>query len=309
MHWTIRPLLAAGLLAAAWLAAGTARGEVILGYDPARHNRFQGGTFPGNSPVPNPTFYLGSYDFSGVGWVPATATEAYGISMVSPLHFLTATHIGFPVGTTVTFRDPTGAILTRTMASVQQISGSDLTLGRLNAPLPSTVANYPVVLDNQPLLVGAELFNYGKQARVGRNNVSGYLVDNVGTGPTTFFSYDYDPNQDFDGRPGYNPDEFLAEFLDSGSPSFIRLSGTGMALLGTHTAVLQRSQTDPTPIGTIDAYVPAYASAIEAAMAPDGYHLQLVAVPEPTALALLGAVAVGAAGRRWLRRRRRGEAA
>lgn len=63
--------------------------------------------------------------------------------LVSPRHFIDATHYAIPVGTTMRFVDATSDLITRTVTGVRSIAGTDIHIGCLDADVPVTF--YPVL--------------------------------------------------------------------------------------------------------------------------------------------------------------------
>lgn len=305
-----------GLAVAVILLAGSsAWAEIIDGYTAARHDLFAPGTYPNTSlampPVPNPTFYLNAFDFSGVGWVPNGGTTSQNVAMISPHHFVSAAHYSPGVGATIGFRAKDGSYLTRTVSSQTQIGGSDVLVGELNMDLPTGpngVANYPIPTGTLSQFAGQTLFMMGQHGRIGRNLFWDVQSANIGTGPTQYARTDFDPNFNLDGR-GYAPafpvspptDEFGVEDFDSGSPTFMPIGGQ-LALLGSHFVKLTVSGT---LAGSGDSYLPAYFSQLSTELSMDGLNLQTIPVPEPTSMALCGIALAGLAGRRLFSRRRR----
>lgn len=79
----------------------------------------------------------GSYDFSGVGNTN-TAGMGQWATLVSASYFVSAAHFAPAVGSSVTFfenNDPNGPSHTCTVASGQQVGGSDFYPGKLSAPI------------------------------------------------------------------------------------------------------------------------------------------------------------------------------
>jgi hypothetical protein len=297
------------------LFGSRARAEIIDGYMPARHDLFNTGTYPNTSvgmpPVPNPTFYLNVYDFSGVGWVPTAATGTKNVAMISPRHFVCATHFPLGPGTTVAFRAKDGSYLTRTVATQTQIAGTDVMVGELDSNLPTGatgVAVYPIPVGSAAQFAGQQMFMVGQQGRVGRNLIWDTTTSaDVGTGSTVVARTDYDPNFNLDGR-GYAPpitppampptDELVFQSGDSGSPSFLPI-GNQLSLIGAHQALLTIGGT---PAGTTDSFLNAYIGQLSTELSMDGFTLNTIPVPEPGSMVL---TAFGVlAGVRYLRRRR-----
>jgi hypothetical protein len=91
--------------------------------------------------------WMRNFDFSGVSWDSArTAT------LISDRHVIMAGHYDRPKGASITFHDRNGRPVVRTLAAVKRAppgpGGSpypDVTVGRLNQPVPNTLTFYPVL--------------------------------------------------------------------------------------------------------------------------------------------------------------------
>lgn len=297
------------------IASNTASAEIIDGYSPARHDLFATGTYPNTSiampPVPNSSFYLNVYDFSGVGWVPTAAAGTQNVAMISPRHYVGATHFPLGIGTTVAFRAKDGSYLTRTVASQTTIAG-DVMVGELDADLPTGangVAVYPIPVGANAQFVGQTTFLMGQQGRIGRNLIWDVnMMVNVGTGPTQAARNDFDVNVNLDGR-GFAPplpppatpptDEFVVQGGDSGSPTFLPVGGQ-LSLLGAHQGLFAPGGVQQ---WMSDTFLTAYQSQLNTHLMLDGFSLNTIPVPEPSSLALAGLA--GLAGFGYSRRRRR----
>jgi hypothetical protein len=314
------------------------RAEVILGPTPGNvpqaqyYYRFSSGfTDDPTQTMNDPTFYQPTLDLSGVGWrLPGIfgpgGASAWNVTMIDNIHFISNWHVHtgnvMNIGDTINFRPAgTSSIITRTVANLQQVtnqglassgvpdgSPSDVMLGTLNAPF--TPANgiraYPLATTSTTQQVA---YLYGRQSEFGRNNISPSLVlADVGTGTTATFRMDYDqPNSNPDALAStVGADEAHLNAGDSGGPTFVLVGGQ-LQLLGGNMYI--QSYGDPgepaLPPGVTDpveysgaTYLPLYTAQINA----------LIAVPEPTSLAL-GVVAGGGMIVGWLRSRRKRPAA
>jgi hypothetical protein len=313
------------------LAASPTRAEVILGPSQFGTNfnlylRFNGG-FPANpaTTVNNPNFYQPTLDLSGVGWrlpgVGGVFQSAWSVTMIDSTHFVGAYHVpvtgNMSIGDSINFL-PQGSstVISRTIANLQNVpnldnSTSDVLLGTLSSPVPANVAKYAIAATAP---IQTPMFLYGRQSEVGRNNVSGTqsgIPFQVDSNPAhnevlDALLYDYDQPgatgaTSPDGLPStVGNDEAYLNAGDSGGPSFI-LSGSLLQLVGTHAGVASYEDIGGTkPAGaqddvsySLDSYLPDYASTIAS----------MIAVPEPSSLALLGFGVCGMAG--YLRSRRR----
>lgn len=86
-------------------------------------------------------FVLNAFDLSGVG---RSSDNRWG-TLISDNVIISANHLKPNVGSTLTFyatNDSSGASITRTVSSGQQITGTDLWVGILNAPVTSDYTAY-----------------------------------------------------------------------------------------------------------------------------------------------------------------------
>lgn len=270
------------------LAALTAPAEaalVIDGYSSDRHDRFAGGgsLFVGSAAVAGVEL-----DFSGV----ARASNGFWVTMISPIHFLSAAHA--PAGGTIVFHHDNstgGATTTRFVDSGGRVAGTDIWLGELNDPIdPSDIAVYPIAGDAD--YTGDIVYQIGRGGlfgasnttgfRVGRNRVSDLYEDVVvGFGTTdslTFFddSVAGDLTGDDMTTADLIDDETFLQNGDSGGPSFLLVGGE-LVLLGTHSFITEPDPDEPeSPFNdrraSGDAYLPSYLGPINT----------LAGIPEPT---------------------------
>ncbi len=276
----------------------------IDGYNPSRHDRFVSGGYGGNA-VLNENAFFSAYDFSGVG-----RAGFQPVTMVTPVHGLAAAH--FPPSGTVTFVNRNGNLVTRTVASTDQIQDSsqststDLLLVTLDSELSAVdkVATYNLVYPTgRPTLAGdladlndKELYVYGKQHAVGRNELDGseyaamglnnfgYATISSSTGIAALF--DYAP------ATGFSPDEARLVAGDSGHPDFIAYDDD-LVLFALHWAV---ASSGVTPL-TLSTFAPYYWPEISGLLNDyNSFHSTSYAigltnvtipVPEPATLGLL----------------------
>ena len=112
----------------------------IDNYTPATNDRFAN----------SPSFFADSYDLSGIGRdddMPLTGfSGGHWVTMISPNVFLTARHFAPALNHELTFypnNDPNGGAVVRTLAGLQVVNGfTDLVVGHLSTPLPSTIKTY-----------------------------------------------------------------------------------------------------------------------------------------------------------------------
>lgn len=295
--------------------AQTAHALIVEGYTPSANERFAS-AFP-SAPVANASaeFLLHGYDLSGVGW--RDNNSAASITLVSPEHFLTAAHTAPAAGSTVSFLGSDGVKRTYVVAAVETLlfegRASDLTLGRLSAAVDTThITSYAGLYlgDSAAIYADLPVAMYGANGRVGLNTVADIGVVDLlpfGAGDTFRDSAIALTTRDT------SPSSAQGQGGDSGSPSFVAISGGQLALWGIHSAIGTISGTELT-IDSLPLFT-AY-SQIDNALQAAGYTgwgyytsgvTTITAIPEPAAAAsALGGLTVALVA---LRRRRRGSGA
>lgn len=230
-----------GLLLCMLLWAGTAQGlgfENGGKYDAARHSLFMLGTFP-DEPVLNDAFFLAQYadQLRGIGW--QTSHPIKKVALVTPQHFLTATHFktietAWEQGIgSITFLDASGNTQTFTISNITSIY-KDISIGTLDTPIPDElgIRPFPVASIEGDGPKGREVFYVG-------NAPSGNLRT-IAIGRTGFHKTIDHPASD--GLAALRSDEVSSEYSqdrvygvtgDSGSPSFFLENGE-LILLGHH---------------------------------------------------------------------------
>lgn len=268
------------------------RALTVYNYSASVNERFTSG-FPSN-PVVNASFFLSGYDLSGIGWTSGN----FGITLISPRHFVTAAHVS--AGTTVSFLSLDGTVKSYPVDSTYTVLHSagvatDLKVVRLTAPIApgDQVSYFPTLLLNSASdYLGLTVASFGAGQRAGFNTIDAAGVTDMlpfgfpnGTADNVIFITDYDAvTGQTQGVSG-----------DSGSPSFVGVGGS-LALIGTHSAIV-----DASPDQTIDVLIPAYFSQINSQLALDGYTFGafVTAIPEPSTWAVwCGLIALVAAGQR-----------
>lgn len=251
-----------GLLLCVLLWAGAAQGlgfENGGKYDSARHSRFVLGTFP-EQPIPNDAFFLAQYEdqLRGIGWQTSFPTRK--VALITPQHFLTATH--YKAIGSITFLDASGSTQTFAVSNITSIY-KDISIGTLETPIPDElgIRPFPVASVNGDGPKGREVFYVG-------NAPSGNLRT-IAIGRTGFYKIIDHPASD--GLAVLRSDEVPSEYSqdrvygvtgDSGSPSFFLENGE-LLLLGHHYFPRQ------------DPVLSLQAEAVNKHIASTGYSLEL----------------------------------
>lgn len=272
----LSPGVCGWLLLACVAGPDDARAINIAGYSSAANDRFSSGytANPVTNPVPNtnPLFIGLNYDWSGVGWSDSDLTKSFG--MLSPRHYLLATHYGG--AGTVQFLGRNGQLYLGTQQSVRGTglgpADGDVSLGTLTKAIPaqSAVAFYSI-LDLVPSTsnpvynnyVGQNLLMYGKTGRVANN-----ATDQIGiSGSGYYISCSAT-------QAGY-------QIGDSGSPIFLSWTDpVGVA----HPAILGAAwavDNLDAPTRNYESFIPesAVAAKLNEFMAVEGYALRWVGNP------------------------------
>ncbi len=260
----------------------------ILSYAPQLHDRFYAGADPAADNA-----LRGADDWSGVGL--STGTR-WG-TMVSPSFFLSANHWAPGVGAQMEFYpDNSGTSpVIRTVDAGQRLGTSDLWLGHLSSPVPSSINTYPVYIDLGTGFLGTEVWVFGldetggtTSQRIGRNvidDVGSATVGGVPDQEVFLFDYDRIPAE-------VGGDESLLIAGDSGGPEFALIDGT-FYLAGIN-YFQYVDYVSPDPDGSGASRVSAYISQINSAMGTmSALGERLTVVPEP-ALPMLLTVGVTA---------------
>lgn len=282
MMRTPPPIFASWLRAAVVvMALGAEAGAIqITGYSSAVNDRFSSG-FPG-APVNNAaTNFVGAgFDWSGAVWASNNATKGFGL--LSPRHYLVASHYGgapslrgFTAG---------GALTTGVEQSVTNIGYGvsfggvlDLSVGTLTTPgsVPAGVARYAVLdlnnsssVDTPASYNGLPVFLYGRgpdgssSPRIGATTIAGV----VSSGTNQYF--------------GTLRTQVQLEGGDSGSPAFHGWTnpngGLELTLLGNNAGI------DSTFNYLNFLGAAPVMNALNAAMTPAGYALRVAGNPSNT---------------------------
>lgn len=283
----------------------TARALEVFNYSATVNERFQTGTFP-TGPVANSSFFLNSYNLSGVGW--QTTNTSFAVTMVSPQHFLAAAHAAPALGSSVSFLGADGVVRSYTVDSLTPVNysagvASDLVVGKFTATVSPQISHYASLFLGNDLnaYTGLNLAVYGAGGRAGLNSIAGFTtadfnpVNGVTDNLFTVMNYN-----SVTGGTVSAPAATQGQGGDSSSPSFAFVGGN-LALLGIHSAI----NGSPPPAQTYDTFVPGYIADINAVLQPSGYSLNYyTAVPEPAAISLGMGLATGLVSLAIRRRKR-----
>jgi hypothetical protein len=268
-------------------------GLQVRSFSPALHHRLV--SFPGapvypQIPAPNPDFtHAPAARFRGIGW-PAHATDwTRQMALVSPRHFVYATHYPLGANWQIAFAGGDGRQHTYGITSQTPIINAlgqttDLMLCELSAEVdPSTgISPFPVLnLASESAYQNQEMIVFGSFVTAGRMPLAGFatLVNDPGFDTTRFAYFDYNHNgggiHDCDYQGG-----------DSGAPTFI-MDGGNPALIGI------ASGRDPQGWGGLPAnisrnyiaFIPEYLTRVDALMEAKGFHL-IRSRPAATGVAL-----------------------
>jgi hypothetical protein len=270
-HWPSRLILTLGLTVLPASALD------VFKFDPAINLRFAHGTYADVRLDENPTFLLAGHDLSGLGWEPGN----FGVTLISPRHFLTAAHVAPQPGATVSFCNRDGITkhyVVESLYVVQHGPGisTDLVLGRLAAAIPAAdrVGYFPtLLLPASADYLGLKVFTFGNYQSCGTNTIARWGSFDV----LPFARGDHVPDDIMLVMEWHQlPGQAQAQGNDSGSPTFVLREGQ-LAIVGTHSAV----NVSQMPYLTFDVLIPAYYSQIRARLALDGYAFGNAATAAP----------------------------
>lgn len=288
--------------------ASSVSAAIISGYDPVIHERYFNG-------APNPSFIIDESDISGISGNPSGHDGNQGsladrAQLISPLHVVTARHLGKP---TVRFRTSDGTFKTYSVSDsfvdlTTDLGGgmtavSDIRIYRLSEPVPIADGVTPIpIFDGDPLsLVGQQIYSMGKFGQAGFNVVRDViLLESGGTIPTTTevttFTYDTDPNDPLFDGVGVGETQLVDG--DSGRATLLQI-GDDVALLGPNLAIDPAGQLYGGLYTNFASLLTPYLPEIRSIVEADGYSISTLSfVPEPNSFALLTIAGVGWFGRR-----------
>ena len=271
-------LLNAALVLAVLLFLGSPAAALdVFQYDPVINFRFSHGTYVDARMEENPRFLLAGYDLSGLGWGPGN----FGVTLISPRHFLTAAHVAPAPGSTVSFLARDGVVRHYVVESIHVIEyrtgvATDLVVGRLTAAVPpgDGVGCFPTLrLPLNSGYVGMTVYSFGIYQACGLNTIARWGVYDLL--PFTRGDHVADDVM-FVTEWHRTAGQAQAQGNDSGSPTFVLAHGR-LALIGTHSAVDVRQE----PYTTLDVLVPAYFTQIDQQLQRDGYQFGNTAAGPP----------------------------
>jgi hypothetical protein len=284
-------LLPPGILAViplSWIPLIPALALEIRNYSPQKHDRlirFPGAPVYPQVPALNPTFLEQSASFRGIGW-PAHATDwTRQMALVSPRHFVYATHYPLGADWRIAFlgidgNQHTFGIASQTPVVNSQGQTTDLMLCELSEEIPPSlgIQSFRVLnLPTEQSYEGLQLTVGGSFVRFGKMPVHGFmtLVNDPGFDTTRFLYFDFL-------RGSGLAEECNYQGGDSGSPSFIMVNGEP-ALVGTASGqdkINAMGQVDPQNTDgryrNYMAFIPGYLAELDALMENRGYHVRRV---------------------------------
>ncbi|MEK7953616.1 hypothetical protein [Luteolibacter soli] len=223
----------------------------------------------GDEAALNPAFKPSAARFSGVGFPDQPDAWERHVTLVSPLHFVCATHHPPEVGWRIEFIAADGTPFFGTVASVAAVPNADgqptdLMLGTFAEEINPAIEPFPVlVLKTEARYRGRPMLVFGQAGEAAKTNLQGFttLENDPGFDTTRFAFFDFGKRSACTYESG-----------DSGCPVFM-LSNGEPALIGT------ASGQDLLGDGSLRNYcnfIPAYLSSLDAMMAPDGYLMRRV---------------------------------
>ena len=221
----------------------------VKDYDerPEYHNRFEVDAEGQYQPTTSREFMLDGLDLSGIGWVgdmranPSRVGRA--ITLISRRHIIYAAH--YPVNNNgyVQFMNKDGETFGYRAVSRQTLrrangSLSDLAIATLDQDVDPSIMSYAIAPNSGVEFHDYDLLVYGKDGRVGTNELAGYWSNRMDIAPWRYGSF-----------PAAPSGTALSESGDSGSPTCIRF-GDHLVIVGVRW------------LQTVDTWVPAYLAQI-----------------------------------------------
>jgi hypothetical protein len=251
-------------------ASGTvaSSGLQVRDYVQLQHDWFFGN--PGG-PFLNGVFQPSSASFRAVGQPDDTVEWFRHMALISPRHFVYATHYTIPLPMQLRFLGTGDQLHSYPISSTVAVKNAqnqdtDLMLGTLATEVdPSTgVLPFPVLnLANEAAYTGLTLQVFGKAARSSTMPLAGFqTLVNIPDFDTTRFAY-------FDYPPSGQPNDCDYEGGDSGCPTFIMVAGQP-ALVGTAS---RQDSINGNSRNSLS-FIPAYLTQLDVAMEAEGYHVK-----------------------------------
>lgn len=266
----MKPLLSILLILTALLSSANAL-QFRDNQNTSDNARFIGPLSSPSTLSTNPSFLLNGFETTGIAWFVQDNRRQF--AMVSPQHFVCATHFRPSANGQVRFLGSDGQIYTHEIRSVEIISdangNTDLTLGTLEEAVDTSV------------ITPFRYANFNQQSSYfGAGHVFGITAT---AGFTSFTSIsrlsdlNLSVSASFDNTqflllqyniPAGNPNDSFLESGDSGSPSFLSVNGE-LALVGTNSLVADTENSQ----FAFAAFIPFYANELNALMANEGFQL------------------------------------
>ncbi|MEO9592675.1 PEP-CTERM sorting domain-containing protein [Rhodopirellula bahusiensis] len=290
------------------VANQAANAATFASFSASRHNRFLG------DDTLNPDFWLDHSLLTGVAVQRAV--------LISPQHYVTATHTGMinPTfvaadGTRHTYTGESSTVLQTTLQNdflhsdgttllAGTVHSSDLLLVKLDAPIPEIdgIMPMPVLGGGYFDMLGRSMIVQGQNSQFGSDTIDFTQTVELNTGAITesvIYRWDHPLG-------GGGMDELTLVGGDSGEGSFIEFDGQ-YVFTGTNMGIATDSETGQK--FSFNNFVSPYVSLVAAEVAADGHSITVVAVPEPSmVLALVTTLSCGWARRRTKRSRSRAPA-
>lgn len=271
------PRITRAILILTWSITASSHALEIRNYSAAKHNRLI--HFPGKpvyafqTPALNPSFSPSAELFLGIGWPTSLTDWTRQMALISPRHFVFATHYPLEANWRIAFLDANGKQHTYGIKRQDPIlnpqgQNTDLMLCTLTDDIPDStgITAFPVLeMARESDYVGKEMIVCGSFVRAGKMTINGFttLVNDPGFDTTRFAYFDYH-------KSSGGKDDCNYQGGDSGAPSFIIIDGQA-TLIGT------ASGQDELPDGISRNYInfiPAYLTELDHLMENEGYHVK-----------------------------------